>query len=239
MRRGLLYLLAGLALNAVVGAACGVRLNLRGGYSHFPETHLWRFREATTGEGVGSIELVVFPFGGVTRYDTRIDPWFPGTNDAQHISRFFGSIPDWGRKHLYPWGTSVSWPSSKLEDCRGAVSSGWPFESMWCQLSAPSPFPTNSPPMQPTVFGAFRISKTGPGGYEHVLPLLPIWGGLFAGGLLYALAIATLVEGPRFAIRRARRNNRRRRGQCVACAYDLASLPADSPCPECGSVRAG
>lgn len=53
---------------------------------------------------------------------------------------------------------------------------------------------------------------------------LPIW---FLVAALWLCALLAVVPGP------FRRWHRRRRGQCVRCAYDLTGL-SDARCPECG-----
>lgn len=60
------------------------------------------------------------------------------------------------------------------------------------------------------------------------------WWALGADVLLHAAVVllAAMVVRSLFSASRSRR--RARRGLCVACAYDLASLPHASACPECG-----
>jgi hypothetical protein len=62
------------------------------------------------------------------------------------------------------------------------------------------------------------------------LPLRPIWAGLAADVLVFALGWAGLFAGLRWA--RARR--RVGRGLCAACGYDLRGTPRGVVCPECG-----
>jgi len=70
------------------------------------------------------------------------------------------------------------------------------------------------------------------GGDDLHLPLLPLWRGLLANVLFYALLVWVLRRG--FVLLRGRR--RRRRGRCWwrgGCGYDLTGLHAAN-CPECG-----
>jgi len=46
---------------------------------------------------------------------------------------------------------------------------------------------------------------------------------------LLVFAIPSAIAWERFA-------RRRRRGTCAVCGYDLAGLPKDAPCPECGPL---
>jgi len=63
---------------------------------------------------------------------------------------------------------------------------------------------------------------------------MPLWPGFAINTLIYAAALWMLFAGP-FALRRA---NRRRRGRCVVCGYDLRGRgrgQEHAKCPECGT----
>ncbi|MEQ9096520.1 MAG: hypothetical protein RIE32_09680 [Phycisphaerales bacterium] len=65
------------------------------------------------------------------------------------------------------------------------------------------------------------------------LPLRPIWLGLGANALFFALLVLVLT-----CLLRARRIRRRAgRGLCLACGYELGE--GVDACPECGLARAG
>lgn len=64
------------------------------------------------------------------------------------------------------------------------------------------------------------------------LPLRPLPLGFAVNTLFYAALILLPWEGFGWA----RRARRRRRGLCTKCAHSLEGLPADAPCPECGTA---
>lgn len=61
-----------------------------------------------------------------------------------------------------------------------------------------------------------------------------LWTGLATNTACYATAWWLILLAPA----QLRTFIRKRRGQCMRCAYDLRSTPAGSPCPECGSIIA-
>ena len=66
---------------------------------------------------------------------------------------------------------------------------------------------------------------------EEVLPLGIIWPGFAVNTLFYAAVLWVLFAGP-FALRRM---VRRRRGQCIKCAYPIGT---NEKCTECGTPHA-
>ncbi len=66
---------------------------------------------------------------------------------------------------------------------------------------------------------------------KEMLPYLPLWPGLVANMVFYAV----LLRIPFLVARWTIRFRRRRMGLCKTCGYDLRGAPHDV-CPECGSV---
>ena len=68
------------------------------------------------------------------------------------------------------------------------------------------------------------------GSLHGAIPRQPIWPALIANVAIFSAAWLLVLVVPAAG----RRAIRRRRGCCPRCNYDLRTLPADSPCPECG-----
>lgn len=68
----------------------------------------------------------------------------------------------------------------------------------------------------------------------RAVPLRLVWPGLLADAAFFASLWWIILFAPGVA----RRVLRHRRGQCLACGYDLRATPPGSPCPECGRARA-
>lgn len=105
---------------------------------------------------------------------------------------------------------------------------GWPRPALWCSLD------TRQGTLKPR--GGRQL---GPDQNHHgllayrVLPYRPLWGGLAVNSAVFAAGWAVLLVVPL----RVRARRRRRGGCCPACRYDLAGLPPDAACPECGTPR--
>jgi len=118
---------------------------------------------------------------------------------------------------------------------------GWPWRALVFELweqNVPSNRVGGMPDWEEGLRGAVVVPGGGLrrspsiGGDDLYLPLLPLWRGLLANVLFYALVVLVLRRG--FVLLRGRR--RRRRGRCWAgggCGYDLTGLDA-ATCPECG-----
>jgi len=109
---------------------------------------------------------------------------------------------------------------------------GWPLPCLWegetvdGMNAGLTRWPWNGPS-----YGGIKVGNKPAMG--HFLPTLPLWPGLAADAAVFGGAWMGLLLLPA-PVRRALR---RRRGRCVACKYDLRGLPADTPCPECGTAR--
>lgn len=71
-------------------------------------------------------------------------------------------------------------------------------------------------------------------GPVRLLPLIHDWALILVVVPLWLVSTARL---PFRFISRLRRDRRRGLGLCERCGYDLAGLPPDSPCPECGVAQ--
>lgn len=142
---------------------------------------------------------------------------------------------DWPREaakaatHWVPrWRTPVSY-TRQIHDARG-----WPF------LALCGGFEINSADGMGTIERTSSAILIGPRAntsgtdktMTRLIPLAPIWPGLFYDVLIFSACWFILPMGTRAA----RRTRRRSRGLCPMCAYDLrANL--DAGCPECGWGR--
>lgn len=124
-----------------------------------------------------------------------------------------------------PWGKRPPIDVGAIEGVQDAR--GWPMLCLWgeLQLAPGDPIGLKTP-------GAIPLSPPLPSpdlSDARALPLRPIPRGFAIDTAFYAAIWLPLLIAPR-AIRRHRRA---RRGLCPNCAYDLRTLPATSPCPEC------
>lgn len=122
------------------------------------------------------------------------------------------------------WAKGVAesaWKAEQLPGQRVAIAFGWPMRAAWFQCQASDPTVVRGGlflEYDPTV-NARSPART--------LPLTPIWPGALVNTIAVALLIWLLIAAPRFI----RRQARRRRGQCPACAYPVG---ASAVCTECG-----
>jgi len=112
------------------------------------------------------------------------------------------------------------------------LASGWPLRSIWCLVDHR---------MKPRGSSALReIAPAVPlgwydnaaGNFPRFIAFRPVWFGMIANTLFYALLTLMLI----FTISALRARHRRTRGLCLACGYDLRGTPGPV-CPECGATR--
>jgi hypothetical protein len=136
----------------------------------------------------------------------------------------------------------VRWPVDVAvfdEDQSRSISQcGWPWRALWCwdtsditvyppAESAPTGFEFGNP----RLVGGMSLSPwtADPWPAWRALPLRPMWLGLSANTMLFALLWALVI----LLTMAARRARRLKRGLCPRCAYDLRGQ-RELHCPECG-----
>ncbi len=112
---------------------------------------------------------------------------------------------------------------------------GWPmvatsrymvFPAVFDPATQPTPL-TNGVTLSPRERSFLRSES-------DVLAISPVWPGFLVNTLFFASIYAVLAIGPFVLIRRRRLN----KNHCRNCNYNLAGLSAQTPCPECGHIRA-
>ncbi len=103
----------------------------------------------------------------------------------------------------------------------GGAQSGWPALSMESENGTEQPFSRGISP--PAFVPTIELPR-------RWIPLMPIPLAFAINTTFYAAIVpaGSLIAGS------VRRWNRRARGRCPACRYDLAGV--DGPCPECGGA---
>lgn len=132
-------------------------------------------------------------------------------------------LPDGGeqRYDFRRWSYGWPWPALRRQLCVGEEYGPRPVFK-----DAPEEVVLREYSRRPRVRTEAELGTLAVRGTQF--PIHPIWPGLIGNTLVFGAALLPFPILPGFIIRL----RRARRGLCVACGYDLASL---SRCPECGA----
>jgi hypothetical protein len=181
-------------------------------------------------------EVYAFLPKHVARWPTTVpDKWLaPGwiarSGDVPGVRAFeYTSLPPNDRsRHMYRNWLRATW----------IVQAGWPLPCLQSEELI-QPVDEDTPPLRIGVV----TNVTMPGAPEPnslseptpFVPVRPLALGMVVNTALFATVFAVVMLAP-IALRTLLR---RRRGQCVACGYDLRVTATTAPCPECGRVMTG
>ncbi|GMU83361.1 MAG: hypothetical protein AMXMBFR47_32310 [Planctomycetota bacterium] len=156
--------------------------------------------------------------GPTDEADGDWEPYEPGTDAA---------VPSWS-------SLRSQWPRSAVErDWSVSLTEtlmGWPFSCFYGNFETPATLPTNVVSQH----GCFTVHRAGGALHEPfqivAIPLVPHALPFIANVTIYALVAFV----GRNAIPLLLRVDRRRRGLCATCGYDVRGTT--ERCPECGNV---
>jgi hypothetical protein len=110
----------------------------------------------------------------------------------------------------------------------GEQANGWPARCMWAGIHG-----YHAAPLRNALALSTRRTELGDSFTDQrLLPLRPIWRGLFIDAVCYGGMIWLFMLG----VSSMRRRHRRRVGRCERCGYELRGL-LEPGCPECGWNR--
>ncbi|MFI4916704.1 MAG: hypothetical protein ACIAS6_09405 [Phycisphaerales bacterium JB060] len=136
-----------------------------------------------------------------------------------------GDLPALQTAAQLPGPVRRSVPQLRAHRC--AILAGWPFRSAIgyhdFMLSVSNSIPTSED----------TITLPQIAGFQAVIPVRPLWPGLFGNWAFHSLAVFVVLAVAPIA----RGAWRGRRGLCPSCGYDRRGLVDASPCPECGAGR--
>lgn len=147
--------------------------------------------------------------------------------------------------HFWPleWGPELdkpAWYCIRRGDFFSHYATGWPRRCLraWEDIDSYFPWPTKAQHASLWLIGGAQdavvllpSSTTRTTLWPIAIPTSPYWPGLIFNTLFYALPLFLLWT----CVPLARRAVRQKRGLCPKCAYSRSALPADQPCPECGT----
>jgi hypothetical protein len=177
---------------------------------------------------------------GMERRSWYVKDW-AGIPGPSHLSWDYAVVTDRRASNTHVpipeaslWGDFGRAARSEERDGAGIEDArGWPQLAFWCTIVAKGN--RFFGPRSTTAEGGIQISATdgsvSPGDFR-VIPLRPIWRGVFINTAFYTPFWLILLLG----CPAARAWHRLRHGLCRSCAYDLRGDLA-AGCPECGWRR--
>ncbi len=224
-----LFLLLGAVLNVAVAWGCAILIDLRlcTGSPIFTGFSLGR-----TASGHDWTVLANQRRGGAIIGSYVESPGQQGMAQAlrQRLAEGAPSlrVPSWSRAAIPKFDPAVNSRQAQV-----AEGFGWPWLSLWVSFHEIRPSGTTGTTTVAVERSTGLAVSSGAKLLDppRALPLGPIWSGFAINTAFYAAILWLLTLGT-FA---ARRLNRRKRGLCVACGYDLSHADHEV-CPECGAV---